>query len=176
MYLAGERMIRNATLEDFDQIYNVINDAAIAYKGIIPEDRWHEPYMTKDELKTQIDDGVRFSCYIDDKAIIGVIGIQDKKDVDLIRHAYVITNQRKKGIGTKLIQELIKNGEKPILIGTWKAASWAVSFYEKHGFSLVPEEEKNVLLRKYWNIPARQVETSVVLVDQRYREKKDLVS
>jgi N-acetylglutamate synthase-like GNAT family acetyltransferase len=158
-------MIRNATEHDFDQIYDVINDAAVAYKGVIPADRWHEPYLTKDELKTQIDEGVRFSCYIHDQGIIGVIGIQDKKDVKLIRHAYVVTSQRKKGIGTKLIQELIKCVKKPILIGTWKAASWAIGFYQKHGFSLVPEEEKNVLLDKYWNIPPRQVEHSVVLVD-----------
>ena len=167
-------MIRNATDKDFDEIYNVINDAAIAYKGIIPADRWHEPYMTKEELKTQIEDGVRFSCYIDDNKIIGVMGIQDKKDVDLIRHAYVITRQRKKGIGTILIHELLKDSKKPILIGTWKAAHWAISFYERHGFFVVPEEEKNILLRKYWNIPDRQIETSVVLADAKYnKDKKD---
>jgi N-acetylglutamate synthase-like GNAT family acetyltransferase len=174
--LVGKEMIRNATLKDFHQIYNVINGAAIAYKGIIPVDQWHEPYMSKDELKRQIDDGVRFSCYIDQEAIIGVMGIQHKEDVDLIRHAYVITNRRKQGIGAQLIQELIKNVENPILIGTWKTATWAISFYEKHRFSLASEEEKTFLLRKYWNIPDRQIETSVVLVDQRYREGKGFVS
>jgi N-acetylglutamate synthase-like GNAT family acetyltransferase len=167
-------MVRNATEKDFDEIYNVINDAAIAYKGIIPAGSWHEPYMTKEELKTQIEDGVRFSCYIDDNKIVGVMGIQHKKDVDLIRHAYVITRQRKKGIGTILIQELLKASTKPILIGTWKAAHWAISFYERHGFFLVPEEEKNILLRKYWNIPDRQVETSVVLADAKYKDKNPL--
>jgi len=162
-------MIQTATEKDFDEIYNVINDAAIAYKGIIPMDRWHDPYMTKEELKTQIEDGVRFSCYIDDNKIIGVMGIQDKKEVNLIRHAYVVTNQRKKGIGTILLRDLIKKTGKPILIGTWRAAYWAITFYEKHGFSLVSEEEKNILLKKYWNIPARQVETSVVLADIKYK-------
>jgi N-acetylglutamate synthase-like GNAT family acetyltransferase len=158
-------MIRNAAEKDFNEIYTVINDAAIAYKGIIPADRWHEPYMTRDELQTQLDDGVKFSCYIDDNKIVGVMGIQDKIEVNLIRHAYVKTSERKKGIGTILINELLKNSGKPILIGTWKAADWAIKFYEKHGFFIVPEEEKNILLRKYWSIPNRQVETSVVLAD-----------
>lgn len=164
-------MIRNATEKDFDEIYNIINDAAIAYKGIIPADRWHEPYMTKDELAKQIEAGVEFSCYLDEDKIIGVMGIEDKKAVNLIRHAYVATSQRKKGIGTILLRELIKDSKKPILIGTWKAAQWAISFYEKHGFHLVSEKEKDVLLRKYWDIPNRQVETSVVLADEKYRNK-----
>ena len=162
-------MIRNAAEQDFDDIYNIINDAATAYKGIIPADRWHEPYMTKDELQKQIDDGVGFSCYLADSEIVGVMGIQDRKDVTLIRHAYVATRERKKGIGTKLLQELIKDSKKPILIGTWKAAHWAISFYGKHGFSLVSEEEKDTLLKKYWDIPTRQIETSVVLADTKYR-------
>ena len=167
-------MIRNATEKDFDEIYNVINDAAIAYKGIIPADRWHEPYMTKEELKEQIEGGVSFSCYIDDNKIAGVMGIQDKRDVDLIRHAYVITRKRKKGIGTLLLHELLKDSKKPILIGTWKAAHWAISFYERHGFFVVSDEEKNILLRKYWNIPDRQMETSVVLAEIKYKDKKGL--
>src|SRR5256886_11255524 len=123
-------MIRKATDDDFDTIFEIINDAAIAYKGIIPIDRWHEPYMTKEELKNQIEDGVRFSCYLDGNKIVGVMGIQDKNDVTLIRHAYVATKERKKGIGTLLLQELIKDSKKPILIGTWKAAHWAISSYE----------------------------------------------
>ena len=161
-------MIRKGTDEDFEEILNIINDAAIAYKGVIPPDRWHEPYMIKEELQAQIEDGVRFSCYVDNNEIIGVMGIQDKADVELIRHAYVRTKQRQKGIGTLLLQELIKDSKKPILIGTWKAADWAIRFYEKHGFCLVEEEEKNLLLKKYWAIPDRQVETSVVLVDGKY--------
>src|SRR5262245_46749047 len=143
-------MIRKATDEDFEEIFIIINDAAIAYKGVIPADRWHEPYMTREELKAQIEDGVRFSCYVDNHEIVGVMGIQDKSDVALIRHAYVRTKQRKKGIGGILLQELMKDAKKPILIGTWKAADWAIHFYEKHGFRLVEEEEKDRLLKKYW--------------------------
>jgi N-acetylglutamate synthase-like GNAT family acetyltransferase len=166
-------MIRKATDEDFEEIFNIINDAAIAYKGVIPPDRWHEPYMTKEELRAQIEDGVRFSCYIDNNEIIGVMGTQDKSDVELIRHAYVITKQRNKGVGSILLQELIKDAKKPVLIGTWRAAEWAIRFYEKHGFRLVEEEEKNRLLKKYWAIPDRQVETSVVLVDGKYKGSED---
>ncbi len=166
-------MIRKCADEYFEEIFNIINEAAIAYKGVIPPDRWHEPYMTQEELKAQISDGVRFSCYVDNNEIVGVMGIQDKTDVELIRHAYVRTKQRDKGIGTLLLRELIKDSTKPILIGTWKAATWAISFYEKHGFCLVDEEEKNRLLKKYWAIPERQVETSVVLVDEKYKKSKD---
>ena len=161
-------MIRIAKPEDFNQIYTIINDAAMAYKGIIPSDCWHEPNMSKDELKEQITDGVNFSCYLENNKIIGVMGMQDKNEVSLIRHAYVLTNYRKKGTGTLLLRELIKNETKPILIGTWKAASWAISFYEKNGFSLIPENMKDMLLRKYWRITERQIETSVVLADNKY--------
>jgi N-acetylglutamate synthase-like GNAT family acetyltransferase len=162
-------MIRKCADEDFEEIFNIINDASIAYKGVIPPDQWHEPYMPREELQAQIEDGVRFSCYVDDNEIVGVMGIQDKEDVALIRHAYVRTKQRKKGVGSLLLQELIKDEQKPILIGTWKAADWAIRFYEKHGFRLVDEEEKDRLLKKYWAIPDRQVETSVVLADGKYR-------
>ena len=165
-------MIRRGTDEDFEEIFNIINDAAMAYKGVIPPDRWHEPYMTKEELQTQIEDGVKFCCYVNDNEIIGVMGIQDEKEVELIRHAYVRTKQRSKGIGTLLLLELMRGSTKPILIGTWKAADWAISFYEKHGFRLVDEEEKNRLLKKYWAIPVRQIEPSVVLVDEKYKKAK----
>jgi len=167
-------MIREATDEDFEEIFNIINDAAIAYKGVIPPDRWHEPYMTREELRSQIEDGVRFSCYVDNDEIVGVMGIQDKSDVALIRHAYVRTKHRNKGIGALLLQELIKDSKKPILIGTWKAADWAIRFYEKRGFRLIEEEEKDRVLKKYWAIPDRQVETSVVLVDGKYQGSKDI--
>jgi ribosomal protein S18 acetylase RimI-like enzyme len=166
-------MIRKATDVDFEKIYNIVNDAAIAYKGVIPPDQWHEPYMTKEELQAQIEDGVLFSCYVDNNEIVGVMGIQDKADVELIRHAYVKTKQRRKGIGSLLLQELIKDSKKPILIGTWKSADWAIHFYEKHGFRVVKENEKNRLLRKYWAIPDRQIETSIVLVDGKYNGSKD---
>jgi len=161
-------MIRKGTDEDFDEILNIINDAAIAYKGVIPADCWHEPYMTAAELLLQIDQGVRFSCYVVGDEIVGVMGIQDKGDVELIRHAYVRTKQRKNGVGTALLLELIKSSTQPVLIGTWKAAHWAIRFYEKHGFTLVADNDKNLLLKKYWVIPDRQMETSVVLADERY--------
>ena len=168
-------MIRKSTDEDFEEIFNIINDAALAYKGVIPTDRWHEPYMTREELRAQIEDGVGFSCYVDGDEVIGVMGIQDKGDVALIRHAYVRTERRNRGIGTLLLRDLIKSSTKPVLIGTWKAASWAISFYEKHSFYLVDEAEKDRLLKKYWAIPDRQVETSVVLVDERYQKQRALL-
>ncbi len=166
-------MIRNARDNDFDDIYQIINDAAIAYKGIIPEDRWQEPYMSKQDLKLQLNEGVQFRCFVDDdNEIVGVMGIQDMTDVDLVRHAYVRTQKRNGGVGSHLINELISFSTKPILIGTWKAATWAISFYEKHGFQLVPDIEKNNLLKKYWNIPDRQIETSIVLADLNYRNTR----
>ena len=167
------KVIRKATAEDFEEIYKIINDAAIAYRGVIPDDRWHDPYMTRAELQNQISDGVDFSCYCENDRILGVMGIQDKKEVFLIRHAYVLTRYRNKGIGTKLLGELKGKPAKPILIGTWKDATWAIAFYLKNGFQLVAEEEKELLLRKYWSIPERQVVTSVVLCDNKYENEKD---
>ena len=170
-------MIRTSRPDDFDAIYTIINDAAIAYKGVIPEDRWHDPYMTRTELQKQIDEGVKFSCYCEDDRVLGVMGIQYKNDVVLIRHAYVLTISRNKGIGTKLLRQLTHESEKPFLIGTWRAATWAVGFYLRNGFKLVAEDEKEILLRKYWSIPERQVETSVVLADGKYEgEKAKLLS
>lgn len=161
-------MIRKAVSDDLPQIYEVINDASIAYKGVIPSDMWHEPYMPHDELNAQVRDGVEFSVDVDGPTVVGVMGIQDKSEVKLIRHAYVRTTQRKSGVGTRLLKELLDNSEKPILIGTWKAAAWAISFYEKHGFRLVSPHETAALLQKFWNISPRQVETSVVLADEKY--------
>ena len=159
-------MIRKCKDSDFNTIFEIINDAAQAYKGVIPQDRWHKPYMSHAELKAQIDDGIVFWGLERDGQLLGVMGIQDKGDVTLIRHAYVLTKAQNRGIGKKLLQHLQSMTEKPILIGTWAAASWAVSFYQKNGYKLVSEEEKNCLLRKYWSIPERQVETSVVLANQ----------
>ena len=167
-------MIRKCKKSDFNTILEIINDAAQAYKGIIPPDRWHEPYMSFAELRAQIDDGIVFWGLERYGQLLGVMGIQDKGDVTLIRHAYVVPRAQKRGIGKKLLQYLESMTEKPILIGTWAAASWAVSFYQKNGYSLVSEEEKNRLLRKYWSIPERQVETSVVLANQAwYRTQSD---
>ncbi|MBO9561526.1 MAG: GNAT family N-acetyltransferase [Niastella sp.] len=155
--------------EDFKQILEIINDAAVAYKGIIPEDRWHEPYMPEEELRHQINDGVIFWCFVEEGSIIGVMGIQDKGEVTLIRHAYVRSAARKKGIGGQLLQHLTSLTSKPVLIGTWADATWAIGFYQKHNFRLVSYEEKEQLLRKYWTIPERQVETSVVLVSLHWK-------
>ena len=158
-------MIRKCTDSDFQTIVEIINDASIAYKGVIPEDRWHEPYMPEEEVRHEIEDGVDFWGFESEGDLLGVMGIQDKGDVVLIRHAYVRTRFRKRGIGEALLLQLENLTEKPILIGTWKAASWAISFYEKNGYTLVSEEDKNRLLQKYWSIPERQIETSVVLAN-----------
>jgi GNAT superfamily N-acetyltransferase len=161
-------VIRACTAADAPQIFEIINDAAVAYKGIIPADRWHEPYMPMDHLESEMAGGVRFVGY-DDGGLVGVMGIQDRGDVDLIRHAYVRTATRSKGIGGKLLQHLEAATDKPILIGTWAAATWAIRFYEKHGYRLLSREDTVRLLKKYWNIPDRQVETSVVLASPRFR-------
>jgi len=165
-------MIRQCTDSDFEKICEIINDAAQAYKGIIPPDRWKDPYMPKDELRREIDDGVVFWGYEEESDLIGVMGIQDVRDVTLIRHAYVRTAKRNQGIGGQLIKVLRTKTEKPLLMGTWTDAVWAVHFYEKHGFMLVTPEEKDRLLRTYWSIPDRQIKTSVVLADRRWFETK----
>jgi GNAT superfamily N-acetyltransferase len=162
-------MIVRSQPSNFDDIYDIINDAASAYRGIIPADRWHEPYMTKGELEKQMSEGVLFWQYVEDDTIIGVMGIQYKEDVTLIRHAYVRTVARKKGIGSQLLAHLCAMTTTPILIGTWADAIWAIEFYQKHGFRLLANEEKNNLLLKYWSVPARQIETSVVLANADWR-------
>jgi N-acetylglutamate synthase-like GNAT family acetyltransferase len=159
-------MIRKCADSDFKFIFEIITDAASAYKGIIPEDRWHEPYMPEAEVRLQINEGVIFWGFEKNGELLGVMGIQDKGEVVLIRHAYVRTKCRRQGIGEKLLHHLEALTEKPILIGTWKAASWAISFYEKNGYVRVTEAETDRLLRKYWSIPERQIETSVVLANQ----------
>ncbi len=156
-------MIRACTEADFATIFEIINDAAQAYRGVIPVDRWHEPYMPREELQAEIDAGVSFSGFEEAGNLLGVMGAQDKGDVMLIRHAYVRSRFRNRGIGSALLQFLESQTDKPILIGTWADARWAVAFYEKHGYRLVSPEEKDRLLRRYWSIPERQVETSVVL-------------
>ena len=158
-------MIRFCRESEYELLFEIINEAASAYKGVIPEDCRHEPYMSLEELRNEIADGIIFWGMERDGRLLGVMGIQDKGDVTLIRHAYVRTRTQKTGIGTRLIHHLEGMTEKPVLIGTWAAAFWAISFYEKNGYALVSEEEKNRLLRKYWSIPERQVETSVVLAN-----------
>src|SRR5574337_841842 len=164
-------MIRPCTERDFETIFSIINDAAQAYKGIIPVDRWHEPYMSRHYLQHEIDAGVMFWGYEEGGQLIGVMGIQDVQDVTLLRHAYVRTIDRGKGIGGRLITHLKSRIARPTLVGTWVAANWAIGRSEEHGFELVTPEEKERLLRKYWSIPERQVETSVVLADGKWIEK-----
>jgi N-acetylglutamate synthase-like GNAT family acetyltransferase len=159
-------MIRPCADTEFDTIYEIINDAAQAYRGVIPADRWKEPYMPKDELRHALDEGIVFWGYEEDGELIGVMGIQPVQDVTLIRHAYVRTAEQNRGVGGKLLAHLRMQTDRPILIGTWADAVWAIRFYEKHGFRLVSPEEKARLLRRYWSIPERQVATSVVLADQ----------
>jgi GNAT superfamily N-acetyltransferase len=161
-------MIRKLTDSDFEVILEIINDGAQAYKGVIPVDCWHEPYMSREELKHEIEDRVCFWGFEDGGTLIGVMGIQDRGDVALIRHAYVRSNRRNQAIGTRLLRFLESITEKPILIGTWADATWAISFYKKNGYRLLPEEEKDRLLMKYWTIPERQVITSVVLANKRW--------
>lgn len=161
-------MIRRCDNSEFEMIYEIINDAAQAYKRVIPVDRWKEPYMSKDELQHEMLEGVLFWGYEEDGELVGVTGIQHVQDVTHIRHAYVRTAKQNQGIGGKLLSHLRKQTIRPILIGTWADAIWAIHFYEKHGFQLVSLEEKDQLLRKYWMIPKRQIETSVVLADQKW--------
>lgn len=156
-------MIRICTDRDFDAILTTINDGARAYKGVIPRDCWHEPYMARPELDREIKDGVVFHGYEEDEILLGVMGIQDRGDVSLIRHAYVFTAHRNRGIGTTLLDFLESSTTKPLLVGTWAAAAWAIAFYEKKRYRLLPPDEKDRLLRKYWTIPQRQAEASVVL-------------
>ena len=161
-------MIRQCDASEVELIYSIINDAAEAYRGVIPGDRWKEPYMAKDELQHEIDQGVVFWGYEQDGELVGVMGIQHLQDVTLIRHAYVRVANRNQGIGGKLLSSLRQQATRPLLVGTWVDALWAIHFYENHGFRLVSWEEKERLLRKYWSIPERQVETSVVLAEQRW--------
>lgn len=160
--------IRKCAGADVEMILGIINDAAEAYKGIIPADRWHEPYMTRDELKNETESGVSFWGFEDGKRLIGVMGIQDRGEVALIRHSYVRSSHRNRGIGTRLLRVLESTTDKPILVGTWADAKWAIAFYQKNGYRLLSKEEKTRLLKRYWTIPDRQIETSVVLANPRW--------
>jgi N-acetylglutamate synthase-like GNAT family acetyltransferase len=158
-------LIRKSVKADFAAMLGIINDAARAYHGVIPADRWHEPYMPAGELKREIIGGVVFWVAEQDGRLSGVIGIQDKGEVALVRHAYVASTTQRSGVGTKLLRHVEGLVDKPILIGTWAAASWAIEFYRRNGFTIVPTDHKDHLLRKYWSIPTRQIETSIVLAN-----------
>jgi N-acetylglutamate synthase-like GNAT family acetyltransferase len=155
--------IRRSRDSDIPSIFAIVNDAAERYRGVIPADRWHDPYMPLDELTGEIAKGVEFWVAEDDGAVAGVMGMQDKGEVALVRHAYVASTAQRRGVGTTLLRHVEALTTKPILIGTWASAKWAIDFYMRNGFRLVSHEEKEQLLRKYWTIPDRQIETSVVL-------------
>jgi N-acetylglutamate synthase-like GNAT family acetyltransferase len=161
--------VRPCIEADFEALYAIINNAAEAYRGIIPADRWNVPYMGRGELSHEIAAGVVFWCCKEKGELIGVMGLQDVEDVTLIRHAYVDTTAQRRGVGGTLLDALLSQSERPFLVGTWAAAAWAIRFYEKHGFRLMSVADKDRLLKRYWNIPERQVETSVVLADDRWR-------
>ena len=155
--------IRRCRDDERGEILAIVNEAAAAYRGVIPEDRWHEPYMEERELEAQVAEGVELWGYEDGGRLVGVMGIQRLEDVDLIRHAYVLPSEQGRGIGRDLLRYLQGLTDRPILIGTWAAAEWAIRFYERNGFELVAAPRRAALLRRYWNIPERQIETSVVL-------------
>lgn len=161
-------MIRPCSAMDVPVIFEIINDAAGAYRGVIPADCRAEPYMSWEELRREIEDGVQFWGVEEEGRLVGVMGIQHVRDVSLLRHAYVLTAKRQKGIGGRLLDVLRAQTSRPLLVGTWAAATWAVRFYEKHGFRLVTPDEKDRLLRTYWRISDRQVQTSVVLADEKW--------
>ena len=166
-------MIRRCDDRDFEVIWAIINDGAQKYKGIIPADRWTEPYMAREKLRHEMDDGVVFWGYEDGGALAGVMGLQQVQDVTLIRHAYVRGGSQKRGVGGHLLAHLRGMASRPVLIGTWADAVWAIRFYEKNGFQMVGTREKDRLLKKYWTIPERQIETSVVLADATWRQKRE---
>jgi GNAT superfamily N-acetyltransferase len=156
-------LIRPCRDEERPAILGIVNAAAEAYRGVIPADRWHEPYMSREELEAEIAAGVVFwGCEVDDE-LTGVMGVQPVGDVDLIRHAYVLPGHQGRGIGGALLVHLRGQSDRRMLVGTWAAAEWAIRFYRKHGYEQVTTELKDALLAKYWTIPERQIETSVVL-------------
>jgi N-acetylglutamate synthase-like GNAT family acetyltransferase len=173
-FISGMIYIRKTRDEDFASILDIINDAAQAYGGVIPADRWREPYMPASELRREIVDDVVFWGAEQDGRMLGVMGIQDRGDVALVRHAYVLQAARRRGIGTGLLKHVRNLSALPMLVGTWAAAAWAIAFYQRNGFTLVANDQKEILLRRYWSIPDRQVETSVVLADSRWLDAQAL--
>lgn len=167
---AGDPAVRPCENADVPAILAIVNAAAEAYRGVIPADCWHEPYMSEEELRREIAAGVGFWGRVDaGGALAGVMGLQPVDDVVLIRHAYVRPQDQRHGVGGALLAHLAGRADRPLLVGTWAAAGWAIRFYEKHGFVLVAPAVKERLLRRYWSIPDRQIETSVVLADERWR-------
>ena len=164
-------VIRRSRESDAEAMLAIINAAAQVYRGVIPDDRWHEPYMPREEFASEVADGVAFWVAEEGGRILGVMGIQDKGEVALVRHAYIAPHVQRKGVGGQLLRHVQGLTGKPVLIGTWAAATWAVDFYRRNGFTVVSSEEKDRLLRRFWSIPARQVETSVVLADEQWMKR-----
>jgi len=167
-----ELEIRRCDPDQREEILEVINEAAGAYRGVIPEDRWKEPYMPGEELDREVEEGVVFHGAHSGDRLVGVMGIQPVEDVALIRHAYVRPQWQGRGVGTRILERLRAEEDRPFLVGTWAAAEWAVAFYEARGFRRIPGEEGAGVLRRYWSIPERQVETSVVLADDAWWERR----
>jgi len=161
-------MIRPCEPAELDDICALVNDAAAAYRGVIAGDCWKEPYMSADELRRDIADAVKFwGSYVDGR-LVAVMGLQPVGDVALVRHAYTRTANQGAGLGAALLTRLRQETDRPLLVGTWKAATWAIRFYEARGFRLVTAPQKDALLRRYWSVPARQMDESVVLADARW--------
>lgn len=165
--------IRPCGPEDQGTILAIVNAAAAAYRGVIPRDCWHEPYMSADALASEIGAGVVFWGYEADGALVGVMGFQTVRDVDLIRHAYVLPAYQHQGVGGRLLAHLRALTPRRMLVGTWADATWAIRFYRRHGFELVSPEQTPALLRAYWTVSERQIETSVVLADPPWRAARE---
>jgi GNAT superfamily N-acetyltransferase/ketosteroid isomerase-like protein len=161
--LAALGAVRPCRADEREAILAIVNAAAEAYRGVIPADRWRQPYMPREELDAEIAAGVAFWGYEADGQLVGIMGIQPMDDVDLIRHAYVAPEGQRQGVGSALLERLASSADRRVLVGTWAAAEWAISFYRRHGFEPVTPEQKDALLKRYWTIPERQIETSVVL-------------
>jgi GNAT superfamily N-acetyltransferase len=165
-------MIRDCGLRDFDTILDIVNKAAEAYRAFIPADDWKDPYMPAVELRQDLAAGVSFVGREEAGGLVGIMGSQPVRDVVLIRHAYVRPEWQRHSIGSALLGELCRRTERPMLVGTWAASSWAIRFYEKHGFQHVPEAQREALLRRYWTVPDTQIAASVVLADGEWWRRK----
>lgn len=168
-------MIRLCDENDFKSIYEVINDGAQAYRGVIPNELWREPFVSRDYLQSEIESGVRFKGFEQNNSLLAVMGTQEMDDVVLIRHSYVRTAYRRNGLGSKLLSNHLSEARLPVLVGCLKTMTWAISFYEKHGFSVVSDKLRDELRARYWSLPEAHVRQSVVLVDKQWRKQNSEV-
>lgn len=169
-------MIRQCETEDFPRILTIINQGAEAYREVIPMDCWHDPYMPEAELAAGIANGIVFYGYESEGQLLGVMGLQPVREVTLIRHAYVLPDLQRQGIGSRLVAHCLARADGPVLVGTWAAADWAIRFYRKHDFRLVGEKYRDRLLRQYWSIPDRQRAVSVVLASPAWFDSTDSIT